>query len=86
MADEEKVKVLGFEVLITVEDGTYIAIVPALPGCVNEGISKEDVVKKIAKTIHAYLLVVAEENFKKNEAKKIIPIEEARKRKRNKSS
>ncbi len=80
MANEDKVKVEGFEVLITVEDGTYIAIVPALPGCVNEGKSKEDVTKKIAKTIRAYLLVVAEEEFKKREARKVIPIDSARKK------
>jgi predicted RNase H-like HicB family nuclease len=59
--DDEKeiVKVEGFNVKVWQEEGTFIAEVQELPGCVNEGKSKEEVLVKIQKTIFAYLASIA---------------------------
>ena len=37
------------------EEGGYTAIVPALPGCISEGDSKEDALKNIREAIDLYL-------------------------------
>lgn len=37
------------------EEGGYTAIVPALPGCISEGDSKEDALKNIKEAIELYL-------------------------------
>ena len=37
------------------DEGGYTAIVPALPGCVSEGDTKEDAVRNIREAIELYL-------------------------------
>jgi predicted RNase H-like HicB family nuclease len=37
------------------DDGGYTVTVPALPGCVSEGDSKEDALRNIREAIHLYL-------------------------------
>lgn len=37
------------------EEGGYTAIVPALPGCISEGDSKEDALSNIEEAIKLYL-------------------------------
>jgi len=37
------------------DDGGYTVIVPALPGCISEGDSKEDALKNIREAIELYL-------------------------------
>jgi predicted RNase H-like HicB family nuclease len=36
-------------------DGGYVATVPALPGCVSQGDSREEALKNIAEAIDLYL-------------------------------
>jgi predicted RNase H-like HicB family nuclease len=36
-------------------DGGYVATVPALPGCVSQGDSREEVLKNIEEAIELYL-------------------------------
>jgi predicted RNase H-like HicB family nuclease len=37
------------------EDGGYVATVPALPGCVSQGDTREDVLKNIEEAIELYV-------------------------------
>ena len=37
------------------EDGGYVATVPALPGCVSQGDSKEEALRNIEEAIELYL-------------------------------
>ena len=37
------------------EDGGYTATVPALPGCISEGSSREDALRNIEEAIRLYL-------------------------------
>ena len=37
------------------DEGGYTAIVPALPGCISEGVSKEDALRNIREAIDLYL-------------------------------
>jgi predicted RNase H-like HicB family nuclease len=37
------------------DEGGYTAIVPALPGCISEGNTKEEVLKNIREAIELYL-------------------------------
>lgn len=37
------------------DEGGYTAFVPALPGCISEGDSKEDALKNIREAIELYL-------------------------------
>ncbi|MEI6169167.1 MAG: type II toxin-antitoxin system HicB family antitoxin [bacterium] len=37
------------------EDGGYTAIVPALPGCISEGESKDEALRNIREAIDLYL-------------------------------
>ena len=37
------------------EDGGFTALVPALPGCISEGDTREEALVKIQEAIHLYL-------------------------------
>ncbi|MCA1728665.1 MAG: type II toxin-antitoxin system HicB family antitoxin [Actinobacteria bacterium] len=37
------------------EDGVYVAEVPALPGCISQGQSREEAVENVREAIAAYL-------------------------------
>ncbi|MCA1737904.1 MAG: type II toxin-antitoxin system HicB family antitoxin [Actinobacteria bacterium] len=37
------------------EDGVYVAEVPALPGCISQGQSREEAVENVKEAIAAYL-------------------------------
>ena len=37
------------------DDGGFTALVPALPGCISEGNSKEDTLRNIKEAIELYL-------------------------------
>jgi predicted RNase H-like HicB family nuclease len=37
------------------EDGVYVAEVPALPGCVSQGQTREEAVENVRESIAAYL-------------------------------
>lgn len=44
------------------EDGGYTAIVPALPGCLSEGNTKEEALKNIREAIELYLEPVEDDS------------------------
>ena len=49
------------------EEGGYTAIVPALPGCVSEGNTREEALKNIREAIELYLEPVEDDsNFASN--------------------
>ena len=49
------------------EEGGYTAIVPALPGCVSEGNTREEALKNIREAIELYLEQVEDDaNFAPN--------------------
>ncbi len=37
------------------EDGVFLAEVPALPGCISQGTTREEAVRNVAEAIGAYL-------------------------------
>jgi predicted RNase H-like HicB family nuclease len=37
------------------EDGTYVAGVPSLPGCISQGSTREDALHNVREAIEAYL-------------------------------
>ena len=41
--------------LLPEEDGRYVAVVPALPGCVSQGDTREEVLANIREAMAAYL-------------------------------
>ncbi|MEA1998163.1 MAG: type II toxin-antitoxin system HicB family antitoxin, partial [Euryarchaeota archaeon] len=43
------------------EDGWYVATVPALPGCISQGKTEEEVKKNIAEAIELHLSALAED-------------------------
>jgi len=43
------------------EEGGYTAIVPALPGCISEGDTREEVLKNIHEAIELYLAPVEDD-------------------------
>ena len=43
------------------EEGGYTAIVPALPGCISEGDTREEALKNIREAIELYLEPVADD-------------------------
>ncbi len=45
------------------EDGGYTAIVPALPGCVSEGNTREEALKNIREAIELYLEPVEDDSM-----------------------
>jgi predicted RNase H-like HicB family nuclease len=47
---------MKYRVLITQdEDGAFVAEVPALPGCISQGETRNDAVRNIQEAIRAYL-------------------------------
>ena len=56
-------KVKEFEVVIMEdeEEGGYIAIVPALPGCHTQGDSLEELINNVKEAIELYLETLSEE-------------------------
>ena len=42
------------------DDGGYTVYVPALPGCLSEGVTKEEALKNIREAIELYLEPVVE--------------------------
>ena len=49
------------------DEGGFTAVVPALPGCVSEGDTKEDALKNIREAIDLYLEPVEDDSsFAKN--------------------
>lgn len=49
------------------DEGGYTVTVPALPGCISEGNSREDALKNIKEAIELYLEPVEDDhNFSKN--------------------
>jgi len=45
------------------EEGGYTALVPALPGCISEGDTKEEAIKNIKEAIELYLEPVDDDFF-----------------------
>ncbi len=45
------------------EEGGYTAIVPALPGCVSEGDTREEALKNIREAIELYLEPVEDDSI-----------------------
>ena len=43
------------------EEGGYTAVVPALPGCISEGNTREEALKNIREAIELYLEPVADD-------------------------
>jgi len=54
---------LPFGLLEPSEEGGYTAIVPALPGCISEGNSREEVIKNIREAIELYLEPVEDDSI-----------------------
>ncbi|NJF24288.1 type II toxin-antitoxin system HicB family antitoxin [Thermococcus sp. Bubb.Bath] len=56
---------MKFRVIIEPQpEGGYVAYVPALPGCVSQGETKEEVLRNIKEAIELYLEVVEEQKLK----------------------
>jgi len=49
-------------VLETSDDGGYTVTVPALPGCISEGETREDALKNIREAIDLYLQPVEDDH------------------------
>lgn len=45
------------------EDGYYVAECPSLPGCVNQGKSKEDAIINIKEAIEGYILALEDDHL-----------------------
>lgn len=53
------------------DDGGFTVFVPALPGCISEGESKEDAIKNIREAIELYLEPVEDDLTLSPEAEEI---------------
>lgn len=45
------------------EDGIFVARVPELPGCVSDGITKEEALKNIREAIEGYMETLRDEGW-----------------------
>ena len=45
------------------EEGGYTAVIPALPGCVSEGNTREEAIKNIREAIELYLEPVEDDSI-----------------------
>ncbi len=51
-----RMKVVKFKVVLEeAEEGGYVVYVPALPGCVSQGETREEALKNIKEAIEVYL-------------------------------
>ncbi|MCD6428443.1 MAG: type II toxin-antitoxin system HicB family antitoxin [Desulfurococcales archaeon] len=58
----EKERVYEFDVVILkVESGDYIALIPALPGCHTQGYTIDDVMRNVREAIELYLETLGDE-------------------------
>ena len=56
--------VMQFKVVLKKdEDGWYIAIVPALPGCISQGKTEEEAKKNIQEAIKLHISLLAEDGI-----------------------
>jgi predicted RNase H-like HicB family nuclease len=56
---------LKFRVVLEPQpEGGYVAYVPALPGCMSQGETKEEALKNVKEAIELYLEVVEEKKLK----------------------
>lgn len=47
---------MGYTIVLERErDGGYVATVPALPGCVSQGDTRDEVIRNIREAIEAYI-------------------------------
>jgi len=53
------------------DEGGYTAIVPALPGCVSEGNTKEEALKNIREAIELYLEPVEDDTVFSSNAEQV---------------
>ena len=53
------------------EEGGYTVIVPALPGCISEGNSKEEALQNIREAIELYLEPVEDDQVYSKDAEQI---------------
>ena len=45
------------------EDGYWVVECPSLPGCVSQGVTKEEAVSNIKEAIQGYVTALAEDNL-----------------------
>lgn len=45
------------------EDGYYVAEVPSLPGCISQGMTKEEAITNIKEAIQGYIAALEEDNL-----------------------
>jgi len=45
------------------EDGCFIAECPSLPGCVSQGLTREEAVSNVKEAIHAYIAALEEDGL-----------------------
>lgn len=50
-------------VLIPAEEGEYTAVVPALPGCISEGDTEEEVLENIKDAIQGWFIVARKQGL-----------------------
>lgn len=51
------------------EDGWYVAECPSLPGCVSQGLTKEEAIANIKEAIEGYIEALEEDVIDLNDAK-----------------
>jgi len=45
------------------EDGYWVAECPSLPGCISQGLTKEEAIKNIREAIEGYILALKQDNL-----------------------
>lgn len=51
------------------EDGYWVVECPSLPGCVSQGVTKQEAIQNIKEAIEGYLLVLREDGLEAPEDK-----------------
>ncbi len=72
-------RVYEFDVVILEdEDGSYIAFVPALPGCHTQGDTLDEVLKNIKEAIELYLETLSDEEKEELLHRRVVGIQRVR--------
>ena len=50
-------------VIYSGEDGYWVAECPSLPGCISQGLTKEEAIKNIREAIEGYILALKQDNL-----------------------